>query len=393
MLWRRRGETPRSRVLDEAGAPGRVDCVEPADREALASVFALEPALADSWRGPEPVETAAAGQEDAFLAPATATADPRPAASREPTSSRSSTTRRRRSRSLVDGEPVAELPPSLDGMYIDGAGRGAFWPAGELEAADRGPVEVEVRAEAPSGLQEALGVERRVWLGELAASSAADPVAPHPDRRLRRLRRPLPLRPPGAWPVKEGFRRPADSPSPVLGGVEVERPPEPVPLRLHRRHRAQRHPRARPARLAPRPVRPRPGRGPLPHRSRRLSRPARRRGNAGAVRRAPARVLVARLSDQPDARHVPVRRPRPLRRRGRALRGRPRRRPRGGLPSAVLRPARLSRRRGPAAWSSRAPTTSPRRRPCTASSPRRASSTSSATGATRRPRGSPRPGA
>jgi hypothetical protein len=62
-------------------------------------------------------------------------------------------------------------------MYIDGAGRGAFWPAGELEAADRGPVGVEVRAEAPSGLQEALGVERRVWLGELAASSAADPVS------------------------------------------------------------------------------------------------------------------------------------------------------------------------------------------------------------------------
>ena len=30
--------------------------------------------------------------------------------------------------------------------------------------------------------------------------------------------------------MKEGFRRPADSPSPVLGGLEVERPPEPVPL-------------------------------------------------------------------------------------------------------------------------------------------------------------------
>jgi Sulfotransferase family len=30
--------------------------------------------------------------------------------------------------------------------------------------------------------------------------------------------------------MKEGYRRPADSPSPVLGGLEVERPPEPVPL-------------------------------------------------------------------------------------------------------------------------------------------------------------------
>lgn len=30
--------------------------------------------------------------------------------------------------------------------------------------------------------------------------------------------------------MKEGYRRPADSPSPVLGGIEVERPGEPVPL-------------------------------------------------------------------------------------------------------------------------------------------------------------------
>jgi hypothetical protein len=175
VLWRRGGETPRSRVLDEAGAPGVVDCVEPAWRDALASVFALEPALAGPWRGPEPVETAAAGQEEAFLAPATATAIldlPRSGAYELSLQYHSQAPLE----VLVDGEPVAELPPSLDGMYIDGAGRGAFWPAGELEAADRGPVEVEVRAEAPSGLQEALGVERRVWLGELAASSAADPV-------------------------------------------------------------------------------------------------------------------------------------------------------------------------------------------------------------------------
>ena len=175
-LWRRSGETPRSRVLEEAGAPGLVGCVEPADREALASVFAIEPVLAGPWRGPEPVETAAAGQEDAFLAPATATATldlPRAGTYELSLQYHSQAPLE----VLIDGEPVAELPPSLDGMYIDGAGRGAFWPAGELESAGRGPVEVEVRAEAPTGLQEALGVERRVWLGELAASSAADPVA------------------------------------------------------------------------------------------------------------------------------------------------------------------------------------------------------------------------
>ena len=175
-LWGRSGETPRSRILEEAGAPGLVGCVEPADREALASVFAIEPVLAGPWRGPELVETAAAGQENAFLAPATATATldvPRAGTYELSLQYHSQAPLE----VLIDGEPVAELPRSLDGMYIDGAGRGAFWPAGELESAGRGPVEVEVRAEAPTGLQEALGVERRVWLGELAASSAADPVA------------------------------------------------------------------------------------------------------------------------------------------------------------------------------------------------------------------------
>jgi hypothetical protein len=175
VLWRRQGETPRSRVLDEGGAPGRVACVEPADRAALASVFALEAALAGDWRGPEPVETAAAGQERAFLAPATATATidlPRPGSYRLSLQYHSQAPLE----VVVGGVPIAELPPSLDGMYLDGAGHGAFWPAGELEAADRGPLEVAIRAEAPGGLQETLGVERRVWLGELAATATADPV-------------------------------------------------------------------------------------------------------------------------------------------------------------------------------------------------------------------------
>lgn len=180
VLWRRQGPTPRSRVLAEGGAPGVAGCLEPADREALASVFALEPALAGEWHGTRPVRTAAAGQERAFLAPATATAT-----LGLPAPGRYALSLQYHSQAplevLVDGERVAELPPSLDGMYLDGAGRGAFWPAGELDVAAAGPTEVAVRALAPSGLQDALGVERRVWLGELAATSAADPVA----RRLR----------------------------------------------------------------------------------------------------------------------------------------------------------------------------------------------------------------
>jgi hypothetical protein len=70
----------------------------------------------------------------------------------------------------VDGEDVAELPASLEGFYLTGAGRGAFWPAGEV-ATGGGPVEIEVEASEPSGLQDALGVERRVWLGRVALSS------------------------------------------------------------------------------------------------------------------------------------------------------------------------------------------------------------------------------
>ena len=195
--------------------------------------------------------------------------------------------------------------------------------------------------------------------------------------------------------MKEGFRRPRPT-RPRRSSVGSRSSARPSRCRWSSSAApAQRHRTCSRSCLAPRPVRADPGRGPLPHRPGRLSRPARRRGDAGAVPRPPARVLVARLSDQPDARHVPVRRPRALRRRGRALRGRPRRRPRGARAGPVLRPALVSApaKAEGAAWSSRAPTTSPRRRPCTASFPRRASSTSSATGATPRPRGSRRPAA
>ena len=76
----------------------------------------------------------------------------------------------------ADGEAVAELPPSLEGFYLVGAGRGAFWPAGQV-ATDGGPVEIEVEAAEPSGLQDALGVERQVWLGRVALSSDIPPRA------------------------------------------------------------------------------------------------------------------------------------------------------------------------------------------------------------------------
>ena len=69
---------------------------------------------------------------------------------------------------------AAELPASLEGFYLVGAGRGAFWPAGDLPSSG-GPVEIEVAAAEPTGLQDLLGFERRVWLGDIALSATAGP--------------------------------------------------------------------------------------------------------------------------------------------------------------------------------------------------------------------------
>jgi hypothetical protein len=77
----------------------------------------------------------------------------------------------------VDGDAVAELPASLEGFYLVGAGRGAFWPAGEL-ASSGGPVTISVETAEPSGLQDLLGVRRRVWLGRVALTS------PEPARTI-----------------------------------------------------------------------------------------------------------------------------------------------------------------------------------------------------------------
>jgi len=182
VLWRRQGETPRTRVLAEGDAPGSLDCIggegERPSRSGETTVFAFEPELIEpsGYRRPPRVEQATGGQEDAFLAPATAKAELELG---EPGDYELSLQYHSQVplEVVVDGETLAELPPSLDGMYLDGAGQGAFWPAGELTTtAAGGPLEVELRAAAPSGLQDALGVERRVWLGELAATAAADPV-------------------------------------------------------------------------------------------------------------------------------------------------------------------------------------------------------------------------
>jgi hypothetical protein len=178
-LWKRHGQTPRSRVLAEDGAPGAIlDCAgdgaKLARRQGTAVV--LEPPAVGGymdWDTPRRAEPAAAGQGRGFDAPGRATIDlDLPAPGRYGLSLQYHS--QVPLRVEYDGETLAELPPSLDGMYLSGAGRGAFWPAGELRSGHAGAREVTVRALDPTGLQDAFGVERRVWLGDLAATPVAD---------------------------------------------------------------------------------------------------------------------------------------------------------------------------------------------------------------------------
>jgi hypothetical protein len=176
VLWERNGETPRSRVLeDEGGDPGALlDCAELSPRRQGTAVVIAEPVVGrySDWDLPPLYEPATGGQELSFAAPGEASIE-----LDLPESDTYALSLQYHSQVplelLVDGEPVAELPPSLEGMYLSGAGRGAFWPAGEFEGS--GSATVTVRAAEPNGLQEALGVERRVWLGDLAATAVADP--------------------------------------------------------------------------------------------------------------------------------------------------------------------------------------------------------------------------
>lgn len=170
VLWKRRGQGPALEVLPEEGEAG--DPGAPLACGAGTPARAGDPAIVlvrpvvgevDGWGQAFPVE-----------APATVaqTLEVPPGEWRISLQYHSQTPLTVR----ADGEDVAELPPSLEGFYLVGAGRGAFWDAGDLESAG-GPVEIEVEAAEPSGLQDALGVERRVWLGRVALTSADSPRA------------------------------------------------------------------------------------------------------------------------------------------------------------------------------------------------------------------------
>ena len=184
-LWRRQGDTPRAKIVPEEGRdgteavfnPGAVfGCPGGGPARRGEAVVIPEPVVAPytDWRGPAPPDARVAGQERGWQAPGEATIEldlPRAGdylLSLQYHSQVPLTV-------LVDGAEVASLPASQDGMYLAGAGRGAFWPAGELAGAEAGTHEITVRAAEPAGLAGTLGARRLVWLGDLAATPSGDP--------------------------------------------------------------------------------------------------------------------------------------------------------------------------------------------------------------------------
>jgi hypothetical protein len=164
VLWRRVGQTPPQRVLDEGGDPGRVlDCgrgsVKGSHATVLSDPVKRKPEL---WSEPVPFEAPGAAMQTLRLGPG-----------------RWLLSLQYQSQVPLTVEAAgasASLPPSLQGMYLTHQGQGSFWAAGEVEVRRHGPVKVTVEAAEPSGLQRALGVERRVWLGVLAATRAGPPT-------------------------------------------------------------------------------------------------------------------------------------------------------------------------------------------------------------------------
>ncbi|HEY8000437.1 MAG TPA: hypothetical protein VID76_00785 [Solirubrobacterales bacterium] len=185
VLWARSGETPRAKILPAEGTEGAVavfnpgasfDCAGGGPKRKGEAVVTPEPARAayTAWRQPPPPDASVAGQDRGWQAPGSAAI-----ALDLPTAGDYALSLQYHSQVpltvSVDGEQVAELPASLDGMYLSGAGRGAFWPAGEVAQATAGEHEVTVEAAEPGGLAGTLNARRLVWLGDLAASPVADP--------------------------------------------------------------------------------------------------------------------------------------------------------------------------------------------------------------------------
>jgi hypothetical protein len=178
VLWQRSGESPRAKILpDEDGNhPGAIlPCPGGKPGRPGRAIALSMPAFAEytDWKTPPPPDGTVAGQERGWQAPGEATTridlprDGKYSLSLQYQSQVPLTL-------LFDGEEVAELPAALDGMYLSGAGRGAFWRVGEVEG-EAGEHEVKVMADEPNGLADLLGARRLVWLGNVAASPLVPP--------------------------------------------------------------------------------------------------------------------------------------------------------------------------------------------------------------------------
>jgi hypothetical protein len=163
VLWKRRGPTPDLGIIDVDGSPGApLDCESPEGRRILARARTAT-VLADplvngihAWSRRSPFDAPATASQTLQLRPG------RWALSLQYHSQVPLT--------VTGGGSHVELPPSLDGMYLTHQAQGAFWAAGNLRVAHRGPVRVQVSAAKPTRLQRLLGVRRRVWLGPMAAT-------------------------------------------------------------------------------------------------------------------------------------------------------------------------------------------------------------------------------
>jgi hypothetical protein len=167
VLWERTEETPSQRVLDEGGEPGAVyGCSpEPGVDRGLATVLKT-PVTGDQddWNRSFPMDAPETASLELYL-PEGEWSVSLQYHSQVPI------------RISVGDQAIAELPASLEGFYLTGAGRGAFWPAGEVSSSGR-TIEVSVASEEPSGLQSFLGADRKTWLGTLALTSQGSVTQP-----------------------------------------------------------------------------------------------------------------------------------------------------------------------------------------------------------------------
>jgi hypothetical protein len=183
VLWKRNGETPRSRVLKAEGKVGDSFVFRPgADlncddlTRGGTAVVIDEPVIASytDWKAPLPPRHTAAGQGLGWEAPGEATikVPVRPGNYELSLQYHSQVPLE----VLYDGAKVGDLPPSLEGMYLSGAGRGAYWAVGPISDSPLADEHsITVRAADPGGLAGALGAPRRVWLGDLALSPVSEP--------------------------------------------------------------------------------------------------------------------------------------------------------------------------------------------------------------------------